>query len=413
MQYNPGLLTGQLPMQNGMIQDQTQFNSVNDFLASPQFMALAAGLLSQAGPSKEPVSLGKGLALGMQGMQAAAQQNLDNQIKKADFNMRAQEFKYGLADKQAERALKEKTLGLNTQELAMKEAKFRQDMLAEQELNNRINAILGGGDITQSINTAPTASTGVSASTSTPSISTNTMPSNPIAGTGATPQDQSQKPQIQSNWADGLSPEEKQIAALMLYKKDFSGFSNLIGQNKLKPTDITNIEGKLRDDYTSASKDYKNISDSYAKILKAGENPSAAGDLSLIFGYMKILDPSSVVREGEFATAQNAAGVPDRIKAMYNKVMTGERLTADVRQDFLNQAKNLYTSQADLQKGRSKQFRDIAARNRVNPDNVVIDFGLPEAMSMTPTQAQTQVQVQNNNQQQKILRYNPATRRVE
>jgi len=34
---------------------------------------------------------------------------------------------------------------------------------------------------------------------------------------------------------------------------------------------------------------------------------------------MKILDPGSVVREGEFATAQNSAGIPERIRAKYNR----------------------------------------------------------------------------------------------
>jgi len=39
-----------------------------------------------------------------------------------------------------------------------------------------------------------------------------------------------------------------------------------------------------------------------------------------------MLDPGSVVRESEFATAQNAAGVPDQVRNMYNKVLSGTRL---------------------------------------------------------------------------------------
>jgi hypothetical protein len=36
---------------------------------------------------------------------------------------------------------------------------------------------------------------------------------------------------------------------------------------------------------------------------------------------MKMLDPTSVVREGEFATAQNAASIPIKIVNMYNKAL--------------------------------------------------------------------------------------------
>jgi len=72
-------------------------------------------------------------------------------------------------------------------------------------------------------------------------------------------------------------------------------------------------EDKLRDDFRSESKEFVKVRDAYGRILST--DASAAGDLALIFNYMKILDPGSVVREGEFATAQNSAGIPERIRA--------------------------------------------------------------------------------------------------
>ena len=78
------------------------------------------------------------------------------------------------------------------------------------------------------------------------------------------------------------------------------------------------------------------------KLLVGSKDPSAAGDLAMIFTYMKILDPTSVVREGEQATAQNAAGTPERIKNIYNRVLTGERLTEDQRKDFTQKGVQLY-----------------------------------------------------------------------
>ena len=80
----------------------------------------------------------------------------------------------------------------------------------------------------------------------------------------------------------------------------------------------------------------------YRRILNSAQDASAAGDLALIFNYMKLLDPGSVVRESEFATAQNAAGVPERLRSQYNRVLSGERLSDNQRGDFVDRSHRLY-----------------------------------------------------------------------
>jgi hypothetical protein len=69
------------------------------------------------------------------------------------------------------------------------------------------------------------------------------------------------------------------------------------------------VENKLRDDFLKGSKVFVDTKDAYTRIQDSASDPSAAGDLALIFNYMKMLDPGSTVREGEFATAQDSAGV--------------------------------------------------------------------------------------------------------
>jgi hypothetical protein len=63
---------------------------------------------------------------------------------------------------------------------------------------------------------------------------------------------------------------------------------------------------------------------------------------------MKILDPGSTVREGEFANAQNSGGVDDRVIALYNSLFAGTRLSQVQRDDFINRASRLY-SEAERQ----------------------------------------------------------------
>lgn len=136
---------------------------------------------------------------------------------------------------------------------------------------------------------------------------------------------------------------------------------------------LTDVAG-LRKEFTSQSRDFIAVRDSFAKIRSAAENPSAAGDLSLIFNFMKMLDPGSVVREGEFATAQNAAGVDDQVRNLYNRAITGERLNPEQRADFVGQANRIFVSQANLQEDLEGTFRGIAERQGFDPENVVIDF---------------------------------------
>lgn len=117
-------------------------------------------------------------------------------------------------------------------------------------------------------------------------------------------------------------------------------------------------------------KDFRTVQSAYNSVQAAARNPSAAGDLSLIFAYMKILDPGSVVREQEFANAQNAAGVPDRIRNLYNRALNGQRLNPNQRNDFLNQANNLFQTRQQTFRGIENEYRGYAESYGVSPDRV-------------------------------------------
>lgn len=130
-------------------------------------------------------------------------------------------------------------------------------------------------------------------------------------------------------------------------------------------------EGELRKEFDNLNKDYRTVNDAYQKIQNSANDPSAAGDLALIFSYMKILDPASTVREGEFANAQNAAGVPTQIQNLWNRAKTGERLAPEQRADFLKQSKNLYNAQAQGYTAGVKKYRDLAKEYGYSPDRIV------------------------------------------
>jgi hypothetical protein len=60
---------------------------------------------------------------------------------------------------------------------------------------------------------------------------------------------------------------------------------------------------------------------------------------------MKILDTGSTVREGEYATVENARSVPEKIKGLYNKVLAGTILTPEQRTELLAASEDVVDGQ--------------------------------------------------------------------
>ena len=142
-------------------------------------------------------------------------------------------------------------------------------------------------------------------------------------------------------------------------------------------------EKDLRGEFQAQVKPYVELGQAYQKIETAAKNPSAAGDIALVYGFMKVLDPTSVVREGEFATAQNAGGIPDTVRNLYNKALDGQRLGEKIRSDFLQQARNLVESQRVMSKDLIDRYTDVAKNYKLDPNQVVFD---PFKRIQTPEQ---------------------------
>ena len=150
----------------------------------------------------------------------------------------------------------------------------------------------------------------------------------------------------------------------------------------------------FRKEFTSLSriKGFAGVTEAYSRIVASAKDPSAAGDLSLIFNFMKVLDPGSTVREGEFATAQNAGGVDARVRSLFNSVVDGTRLDVGQRADFLDRANRLYKSQESLVLPLYKTYENIATNRGFNPEMVLPQFGYtgempgvaPEFAAMPP-----------------------------
>ena len=151
-------------------------------------------------------------------------------------------------------------------------------------------------------------------------------------------------------------------------------FDELIrAENAGEEPSLSDVSG-MRKEFTRLSAKFIEARDAFRTIQAAADNPDAVGDLALIFAYMKVLDPGSTVRSDEFATAQNAAGVPDQIRNLFNSLRSGERVSVN-RQDFVDRAGDFFRVHQRNQLSIEEQFRRIAFDAGMDPDDVVLDFG--------------------------------------
>jgi len=136
-------------------------------------------------------------------------------------------------------------------------------------------------------------------------------------------------------------------------------------------------ETKIRTEYNKKTTDFRKVRDATIRLRESAKDPSAAGDLAMIFNYMKILDPGSTVREGEFATAQNSAGIPDVMRNQYNRILEGKRLAPKQRKDFLDRGNRLFIGQEKQYKRTGDEYRKLAGLYGLDASRVVLEETLP------------------------------------
>jgi hypothetical protein len=152
----------------------------------------------------------------------------------------------------------------------------------------------------------------------------------------------------------------------------------------MDPAKTFEQEEKLRKEFQGRTKVYGELGTTYNNIKSSAEAKNGPGDIALITGFMKMLDPGSVVRETEFATARDTAGLYERLLNTSQKLQSGQLFALDSkqRQEYVSLAKQ-YLDSAQKKAGEDKKALGVVVKNyRLNPDNV---FG-PEAAE-TPAPA--------------------------
>ena len=138
----------------------------------------------------------------------------------------------------------------------------------------------------------------------------------------------------------------------------------------IDPAKAFDQEEKLRKEFQLRSKVYGELGTTFSNIKSSASAKTGPGDIALITGFMKMLDPGSVVRETEFATARDTAGLYTRLENSLKKAESGQFLQPNQREEFVNLAKQ-YLDSAQKKAGDDKKALSVVVKNyKLNPENV-------------------------------------------
>ena len=130
---------------------------------------------------------------------------------------------------------------------------------------------------------------------------------------------------------------------------------------------------KLQNDFDSATKNYRGAIDAAANLNALSKDATAQDQTAIIFSYMKALDPTSTVREGEFALVASTAGLGDRATNALKKLDNGQRLNDDQIKDIVGASTKLANVAKQNLDATSKEF-----------DRRAVKFGIPAGQFYEP-----------------------------
>lgn len=138
------------------------------------------------------------------------------------------------------------------------------------------------------------------------------------------------------------------------------------------PDDVANLRKEVQN-----LPSYKNLSQAapiYTAMADAASKNTKASDLNLVYGLGKIMDPGSVVREGEMLMVKNTSGLTEGIMGAINSLNGGAALTPDTRIALMREAKGRLDAYKQSFDQDVQQYQGIVERNRMNPADVIPQF---------------------------------------
>jgi hypothetical protein len=132
---------------------------------------------------------------------------------------------------------------------------------------------------------------------------------------------------------------------------------------------------KLRKEYggLTSVENMPTIAEAYNSLQSLGKSGTKADDLAILYKFMKALDPTSVVREGEAYMVKATGGLLGLMGSYVNQLQGSKEGTFDnaTRTEIVNTAGRLYNEAVKSWQQERDYYTQLSNINRVDPFRVV------------------------------------------
>lgn len=157
----------------------------------------------------------------------------------------------------------------------------------------------------------------------------------------------------------------------------------LKGAGKLDDARNLTETKNLTTDYDEFVGDWRSRKGDLEIVMGIGGDRNAITDMANIFKFMQILDPTSVVREGEQQLVMDARGILDSLKNVDDKVARGRLLTDTQIGQIQNAVKAIYNSQMTAVYDYQQFIKNkVDSYNSMYGANISLENIIPEAETL-------------------------------
>ena len=150
------------------------------------------------------------------------------------------------------------------------------------------------------------------------------------------------------------------------------------------PEKVFQQEEKIRKEYQVRTGKYRELDGTFSNIKTSAASANGPGDIALITSFMKMLDPGSVVRETEFATGRDTAGLYANLQNQLQKAEKGSFLNADQRKQYVKLSEQYLGASKKRADEEKESLGKVVKNYNLNPENV---FGIEAAAPAAPPPA--------------------------
>jgi hypothetical protein len=148
----------------------------------------------------------------------------------------------------------------------------------------------------------------------------------------------------------------------------------------IDPDKVFGYEEKIRKEYQTRTGKYRELDGTFSNIKTSAASANGPGDIALITSFMKMLDPGSVVRETEFATGRDTAGLYANLQNQLQKAKNGQFLNATQREQYVTLSQQYLDASKKRANEEKESLGKVVKNYGLNPENV---FGV-EAPAAAP-----------------------------